>query len=89
MNNRTILVFATIVMLSGASLVNAAAPENVAQKCAQECPKCRGGYSNSPGGPGQPGSVSQNQAVCVTETDRCINQCIQRNNEANQGKTSK
>jgi hypothetical protein len=83
MCNRIIVVFATIVTLCGANLVSAAGPESVAQKCAQECPKCRTGYSNSPGGPGQPGSVSQNQAVCLKQTDTCINECINRANQGN------
>jgi hypothetical protein len=46
MTNKTIRVFATIVTLFGANLVSgappqsSAPPQNVAQTCAKQCPKC-------------------------------------------------
>jgi hypothetical protein len=87
MTNKTILVFAATVALCAANLVSgapptgSAPPKNVAQKCAAECPKCTGGFSNTQGGPGEPGKVVSNQAVCRQQTDTCINECINRVNK--------
>jgi hypothetical protein len=94
MSNKIILVFATMITLYGANFVSAAAPQasapaqNVAQTCAKECPRCSGGLSNEPGGPGEPGKITSNPAACRQETDMCINQCINRINGSKAGNQS-
>ena len=81
MTNKTILVFAATVALWGANIASGAPPtgstppKNVAQKCAAQCPKCTGGFSN------EGGKVVSNQAACRQETDMCINECINRSNQ--------
>jgi hypothetical protein len=105
--HKTILVFAAIVTLCGANVVSyaqtkpqAAAPkppENVAQQCNAQCPRCGGGFSNGPGGPGvaptQNGGVVSDPAACIKEHDNCINQCFnrvnsQRSNTGTEGRLS-